>query len=72
MPSDPETLLTEEGYLAIERQAEFRSEFYQRGQGQGGRPVPDLASGRRPRPAYGYTGGREDDAGEDYIVFDSG
>ena len=29
MSSDPETLLTEEGYLAIERQAEFRSEFYQ-------------------------------------------
>jgi Uma2 family endonuclease len=29
MSSDSETLLTEEGYLAIERQAEFRSEFYQ-------------------------------------------
>ena len=29
MSSDPETLLTEEGYLTIERQAEFRSEFYQ-------------------------------------------
>jgi Uma2 family endonuclease len=29
MSSDPETLLTEERYLAIERQAEFRSEFYE-------------------------------------------
>lgn len=28
MSSNPKTLLTEEEYLAIERQAEFRSEFY--------------------------------------------
>lgn len=28
MSSSPKTLLTEEEYLAIERQAEFRSEFY--------------------------------------------
>ena len=28
MSSDPSTLLTEKEYLAIERQAEFRSEFY--------------------------------------------
>jgi Uma2 family endonuclease len=27
--SDPKTLLTEKEYLAIERRAEFRSEFYQ-------------------------------------------
>jgi hypothetical protein len=29
MSSDPETVLTEDKYLVIERQAEFRSEFYQ-------------------------------------------
>ena len=28
VPSDPKTLLTEEEYLAIERRAEFRSEFH--------------------------------------------
>lgn len=28
MSSDPKTVLTEEEYLAIERRAEFRSEFH--------------------------------------------
>jgi hypothetical protein len=33
---------------------------------------PDLASGRRSRPPYGHTRGREDDDGEGYLVLDRG
>ena len=42
MSSDPKTLLTENEYLAIERRAEFRSEFH------GGEMFAIAGASRRP------------------------